>query len=183
MEIWKDIVGYETAYEVSNLGNVRSKPRIDSNGRRRRGIVLKPKQERNKYLRVHLSLDNEGAYYTVHRLVAIAFVPKADGCNIVNHLDNDPTNNKATNLEWTTYKGNMQHAAKQGRMKWHPENQRKSAEARRRPVMAIKGDEVIYFSHIREAEAMGFDHRHISSCCKGRYGCKTHKGYEWRYQS
>lgn len=54
--------------------------------------------------------------YSVHRLVAEAFCDKEVGCDVVNHLDNDPSNNEASNLEWTTQKGNMEHAAKQGRM-------------------------------------------------------------------
>lgn len=45
----------------------------------------------------------------VHRLVAMCFCEKPDGCNVVNHLDSNKTNNSADNLEWTTISGNTKH--------------------------------------------------------------------------
>ena len=62
----------------------------------------------------YVSVDDK--ITSVHRLVAEAFCDKKAGCDVVNHIDNDPSNNEASNLEWTTQKGNMEHAAKQGRM-------------------------------------------------------------------
>jgi hypothetical protein len=135
----------------------------------------------NGYNVVHLSRGNVSEWKSVHRLVAEAFVPKVPGCNIVNHLDNNPTNNCACNLEWTTYKGNMQHAAKQGRMHYKPGNLLKAQESRKRAVIAYNGTETLRFDSMVDAERLGFDHRRISNCCKGKYGYKTHKGYEWRY--
>jgi hypothetical protein len=51
-----------------------------------------------------------------HRLVAEAFCDPVDGCNVVNHLDGSRDNNVWTNLEWTTFKGNTQHAVRTGLM-------------------------------------------------------------------
>lgn len=50
----------------------------------------------------------------MHRLVASAFIDKPDGCDIVNHLDGDKTNNRVDNLEWTTVSGNAAHAVEAG---------------------------------------------------------------------
>ena len=119
----------------------------------------------------------------MHRLVATAFLPKKDGLDIVNHLDNNTLNNNVYNLEWTDYKGNMQHATKQGRMHYNPENLKKAQLSRKRPVIASNGTEVLRFESAMDAEKMGFNHRHISNCCNKRYGYKTHKGYEWRYEN
>jgi hypothetical protein len=180
-EHWKDVLGYSGIYQVSSLGRVRSVPRVDSNNRTHKGRVLKITKRPNGYNVVHLSKCNVSEYKSVHRLVAEAFVPKMPGCDIVNHLDNNPTNNNANNLEWTTYKGNMQHATKQGRMHYKPDNLKKAQDAHKKPVIATRGSETLRFDSMVDAERLGFDHRRISNCCKNKYGYKTHKGYEWRY--
>ena len=100
MEVWKDIQGFEGLYRVSNTGKVFSV---------RRGILLKGKIDRYGYLAVVL-WNGKNNYRTVHRLVAGAFVPSKDGCNVVNHLDCNKLNNSADNLEWTTVQGNTKHA-------------------------------------------------------------------------
>lgn len=61
----------------------------------------------------------------VHRLVALAFIPQPEGCNVVNHLDSNRQNNNVENLEWTTVKGNTVHGYKYGRVK---ESQQKATE-------------------------------------------------------
>ncbi|CAG8628425.1 3987_t:CDS:1 [Diversispora eburnea] len=50
--------------------------------------------------------------YMVHRLVVLAFCPKEQSKDYVNHINGNPTNNKASNLEWCTQKENMQHAVR-----------------------------------------------------------------------
>ena len=180
-EVWKPVIGYEGKYEVSNYGNVKSLERIDRNGHFRKGKILKPQKQRNGYVVVHLSNDGEAKWNTVHRLVACAFLDKPPGCDIINHLDNNRENNYVDNLEWTTLKGNMQHAAKQGRMHYVPENLKRAQESKKRKVIAYNGFKEMIFNSISEAEERGFNHRHISSCCRGKYGYKTHKGYFWRY--
>lgn len=181
MELWKDIPDYEGIYQVSNTGKVRGVERIDSNSMPHKERILKAILTPNGYLHVHISKNNIGKWLLVHRLVAEAFCEKPNGCDIVNHIDNNRENNEASNLEWTTYKGNMQHASKQGRMHYNPKNLKRAQELRKKPVIAIKGDEILYFESAMDAEKMGFNHRHISNCCNGKYGYKTHKGYEWRF--
>lgn len=193
MELWKPIIGYEGIYEVSNHGRVRSVEHTvlqTNNGTlcktTYKGKVLKQKTSNNGYKRVHLSKGKENKWFSVHRLVAFAFCEKADGLNIVNHLDNNPLNNNADNLEWTTYKGNMQHASKQGRMRCHPDNLRKAQLAHNLPVIATDkyGVETRYRSITEACASLCLSdsiRKHISSVCKGKYGCKTAGGYSWRY--
>ena len=53
----------------------------------------------------------------VHRLVGETYITKPKGCNVINHLDEDKTNNQHTNLEWTTQSGNMKHYYRDKRYK------------------------------------------------------------------
>ena len=94
MEIWKDVPGYEGLYQVSNWGQVKSL----KFGKER---ILKPSANSRGYLRVALSKDGKAKTYRIHQLVAMVFLDhQPDGMNIViNHLDNNPLNNKLDNLE------------------------------------------------------------------------------------
>ena len=180
-EVWKDIAGYVGFYQISNLGRIKRLEHTDKTGHLYRERIVKCSNNGRGYFRAHLSKDGVANWHLVHRLVASAFIPPKVGCNIVNHLDNNPSNNRVDNLEWTDCKGNMQHAAKQGRMHFNPQNLKKAIEAHKRPVIGTNGIETLRFESAVAAEVMGFDHRHISSCCNQKYGYKTHKGYTWRY--
>jgi hypothetical protein len=107
-EIWKDIDGYEGKYKISNYGRVKSLQRVSKNGAKIKERILNPSPQKNGYVQVHLSTDDGYRWELVHRLVANAFLRrKTESDCIVNHLDNNPSNNKLDNLEWTTYKGNI----------------------------------------------------------------------------
>ncbi len=102
IEEWKDIDGYEP-YEVSNMGNVR-----------RCNKILKGRPTKNGYIVVCLSKDRTYKNKYVHRLVASNFIDKTN--LVVNHIDGDKSNNKVSNLEWTTYSKNTIHAYNNGLM-------------------------------------------------------------------
>ena len=129
-EIWKRIPGYETRYEVSNLGNVRSIPRViyqkDSHGgmmeKHYAGKPVAQTDNGNGYKIVSLSNFGRKNHY-VHRLVAELFVDNPNGCDYVNHLDYDKSNNSADNLEWATAAENVQYSAE--RMRHTRDNCRK----------------------------------------------------------
>jgi len=104
--MYKDINGFEGLYMISNTGDVYSV---------KRDITLKPKKDKDGYFEVCL-YNGKNNYRRVHRLVAEAFIPQTDGCNIVNHLDCNKQNNNAQNLEWTTVSGNTKHCYKNNKI-------------------------------------------------------------------
>lgn len=111
MEDWRDVVGYEGLYIVSNLGRVRSCDRavLRSNGtvQNRKGILKKTSLDKDGYEIVSLSNHGTSKKAKVHRIVAEAFVDGYfDGAE-VNHIDTDRTNNMSCNLEWVTHDYNI----------------------------------------------------------------------------
>ena len=114
-EIWKPVVGYESLYEVSSLGRVRSMDRIDSKGVPRGGFVMKPSINcRSGYLDISLSSDGKRRRIKIHRLVAVAFHGSAPSGMQCRHLDGCKTNNAASNLAWGTVQENTEDRATHG---------------------------------------------------------------------
>lgn len=103
-EIWKIIEDYPE-YEISNLGRVRHN-----------GKILKPSLDRYGYFRIRIGKDKKT--FSIHRLVAITFIPNPDGLPVVNHKDCCKTNNSVlvnddgsidtekSNLEWCSWSYN-----------------------------------------------------------------------------
>lgn len=111
MEIWKDIVGYENLYQVSNLGRIKSverKSKTKGNSYRTlKERILKPAIVHNGYERVCLFKDKKGKCYRVNRLVAEAFIKNPNNLTQVNHKDENKLNNRVDNLEWCSASYNI----------------------------------------------------------------------------
>lgn len=114
-EIWRDIEGYEGLYQVSNLGRVKSLERIDEMGRLRLGRILSPVIDRYGYLRVNLYKEGKRKTFQVHRLVGQAFIPNPEGLPQINHKDEDPSNDRADNLEWCSRSYNINYGTRNER--------------------------------------------------------------------
>jgi hypothetical protein len=99
MEIWKKIEGYEN-YSVSTYGRVRNK----------RGKELSPINI-NGYNYVSLVNGNIYKKCRIHRLVAQAFIPNPNNYPVVNHKDEDKSNNHIDNLEWCTIEYNTNYGS------------------------------------------------------------------------
>ena len=100
-EVWRPIPNYEGFYEVSNMGKVRSVYRY------RR--VLKPMISNTGYERVDLFKNRRREQFSVHRLVAMAFIDNPNAKPFVNHKDEHKLNNSADNLEWVTHVENCRY--------------------------------------------------------------------------
>ena len=116
MEIWKEVIGFEGYYQVSNLGNVKSLERYSSvrnhpqfNRVYLKEKILKGRPNQKNYLKVVLYKDTVKKSMFVHRLVCMAFLNNEDNLPSVNHIDENPKNNKLDNLEWCTNKYNNNH--------------------------------------------------------------------------
>jgi len=108
IEEWKDILGYEGLYKVSNLGNVFS---YHSNK------MLNPSKNNKGYGLVKLYKDGKIKTQTVHRLVMKAFVPNPLNKPDINHLNSNKMDNRLINLEWCTEQENILYAFKVGEIK------------------------------------------------------------------
>lgn len=119
MKCGKTSNGYEGYYKISDNGRVKSLPRTIRRKRpfKTKEKILNPQKNSRGYLRICLKVNGKQKRVFVHRLVAEHFVPKPDGCNIVNHLDCNPLNNCKNNLEWTTTRGNFEYMKSLGRNK------------------------------------------------------------------
>lgn len=114
-ENWKDVVGYEGIYEVSNQGRVRTHKdktthSIKHGIRKWKQRILKDKTPNGRDVRVTLWKDKVPKSYLVHRLVAFAFIPTVKDKNCINHIDGNPKNNNVENLEWCNHLENNRHA-------------------------------------------------------------------------
>ena len=103
-EIWRKLEDFSN-YEVSSLGRVRNI---------KTGRILKLFVRNDGYHHVGLYLNGKQKYQLIHRLVAITFIPNPENKREVNHIDGDKTNNRVSNLEWSTRSENVSHAFRTG---------------------------------------------------------------------
>lgn len=191
-EIWKNAVGYESLFEVSNFGRIKSKDRhivVKNHGQEypgiKKGKLLSPGIT-NKGYRV-INVPN-GKYkhklVFLHRMIAMTFIPNPNNKPQVNHIDGDKLNNRVDNLEWVTCAENIQHAYKTGLNPGPKPWKGKYGKDHFRsiPVSAYDraGNLVKEYENLTiAAHDVGMDSpTHISACLHGRR--KTAKGYVWR---
>lgn len=193
-EVYKDIEGYEGLYQVSNLGNVKSL----NYSKTKKENVLKP-GIRNGYLKVDLCKNKTRKTYSVHRLVAQAFIENPNNLPMINHKDECKTNNVVSNLEWCTQKYNSNYGTRNERLgkaisKANTNNPKHSKAVAKsltnnqkisKAVGAFKYGELVFtFPSTQEAHRQGYNSGAVVACCRNcfnRPGNNVYKGYEWRY--
>lgn len=114
MEQWRNIIGYEYKYQISDYGNVRSLNRMSFDNRQLKGKQMKLNKSKSGYLIIELSNENVRKTFNVHRLVAIHFLENPNNYPQVNHKDGDKSNNNYHNLEWVNNSMNIKHAIETG---------------------------------------------------------------------
>ena len=170
-ETWKDVIGYDGLYKVSDKGNVYSVGRVSSQGKKCGERILKLGYNRGGYLKVNLYKDGKMKTKIVHRLVAEAFIPNPESLPEINHIDEVKGNNNVENLEWCTSKYNSNHGTRNERV-------RKKVRA-----VNVETGEVLTFNSVKEAGRKGYDRGGVSKACRGvYYGGRTYKGYRWYYE-
>lgn len=119
VEIWKDLENYIGIYQISNTGKVKSLARpviIKDKIINLKERLLKNDINKKGYCRVTLSKNSKINRYLVHRLVANTFIDNPLNKPFVNHIDNNPSNNRSDNLEFVIHSENMVHSQKQNRL-------------------------------------------------------------------
>ena len=190
-EIWKDIIGYEGLYQVSNFGRVKSLDKImfvygcqkDPIQAIKKGKILTPRKNSDGYDKVSLTKNKVAKEYFIHRLVAICFLDNPNNYEEVNHIDGNKTNNNVSNLEWCTHLQNMQHC--------YENNLRKKStthcglkygnnpNAKKVYQYDLNMNFIASWSSFSEAaNFVGVDSSNISRCCSGE--TKTCKGFIWK---
>ena len=166
-EEWRDVIlnGENTEAQVSSFGRFRSVY----------GVVSKPLPTKSGYVYVKVNKKN----YNIHRLIAIAFeLPKEEGQDTVDHIDNDPTNNHLHNLRWATKSEQIRHS-------YATNKERKSSANRQsKPVRGRKiGSEewVSYDSAPDAARALKLYQSAISACCNKK--SKRAREYEFEFEA
>lgn len=154
-EIWKQVKGHPNHY-VSNLGRVKSIDHVVSDKghpSHRKGRIFCLSVSGNGYIRVFI----EKKCYTVHRLVAMAFIPQTVGKNEVNHKNGIKTDNRADNLEWVTRSENGLHAHAIGLNRMTAEGRKRLSDMHKGMKLSDEAKRRISLHHAR-----GYKHSEIT---------------------
>jgi len=162
-EIWKDVVGHESYYLVSNTNKLKSK---------KTGHVIVPSVSKRGYwaVSVHFNGRLDTAFKTMHRMIAMAFIPNPDRLPWINHKDGNPLNNDISNLEWSSISHNTKHAYDIGLHKMTPVDQFTSC-----------GEFIKRWDAVTYTRQLGINASNVISVCKGIR--KKAGGYIWKYAS
>lgn len=168
-EQWKDIIGYEGLYQISNFGRVKSLPRKGT-----KGGILKLYKNKHNYLMCDLHKDGESNPIQVHRIVALHFIPNDDLFKTdINHKDENKENNNANNLEWCDKSFNINYGTRNKRV----------ANKLAKQVNQFSKDGIFLIktwdSIMQIERELGFRENHICECCNGKR--KTAHNYIWKY--
>ncbi|TCW59060.1 HNH endonuclease [Bacillus thuringiensis] len=178
-EEWRDVKGYEGYYKISNKGRVLSLDRpIVRCGRKQiiKERILKTHiQVQNHYAYAVFTIDTISKKFSIHRLVAEAFIENPDNKPFVNHKNGVRDDNDVRNLEWVTQAENVKHAFETG------------LNTCNKKVAQYSLDNILLdtFESVREASrSLGRGVNvasSISACCNGKR--KTAYGYKWKHIS
>jgi hypothetical protein len=176
-EIWKDVIGFEGSYQVSNMGNIKSLEREIKHFRgglmTLKERILNPCANSKGYSIAILSKENKRHVKSMHRLVASAFIHNHENKITVNHKNGIKNDNRLINLEWATVSENVKHAY---------DSKLKYPYQKKISQFTLDGQYIKSFDSIIQVQReLGINGSHISSVCKGKR--KTTGGYIWKYNN
>ena len=155
----KDIKGYEGLYAITSDGQVWNY---------RTKMFMKQRVNRGGYLIVNLNKNGKKITYTVHQLVAKAYIPNPNNLPQINHKDENKQNNCVENLEWVSAKENSNYGTRNERV----------AKSHSKPVYCVELDKVFESASIA-ARALNLFASAIGQVCKGK--SKSTHGYNFKY--
>ena len=177
-EYWANVPGFEEYYQASTYGRIRGVDRVCEKkydygtvDYKIKGKILREgvRGTKSTYKSVFLYKDGSYKNYMVHRIVAETFIPNFHNCPCINHKDENRFNNRVENLEWCTWKYNVNY----------------SAYKFSKPIIQYDKDgnfikEWIGSSDIERIK--GYNRYSISRCCNGKPSYKTAYGYIWKFK-
>jgi hypothetical protein len=186
-ELWKNVIGYEGIYQVSNMGKIKSLARTFYSGKKYTNRKDAPEQiistttGKDGYIRVTFKAKPLlPKTFLVHRLVAEAFIDNPKEALLVNHINGIKSDNNTDNLEWVSPSENNLHSWKIG-LNTGNKGRFGSRHPRSKRVEQYKeGLLVAEFGSLREVQReTRFYHSNISEAIKNN---KPYNGYHWRYK-
>lgn len=188
-EEWRDVVGYEGKYKVSNLGRIKSLPRTviyHKNGKqsKRKGRIISASLDTDGYLQFLLCDGFSVKQKKVHRIVATAFIKNPKNKPVINHKNCIKTDNSVENLEWCTIQENVKHAYDNGLISHLGGTQYKRGALHKKSLKVSQFDEngvvIGTYDSIREASRITNINRNgIMNVCNRN--AKSYKGTYWKY--
>lgn len=183
-EIWRDIPGYEGYYQASTLGNIRSVSRTVKSTSRNSNTYIKKLEsvilsqatnDKVNYKQKIVILSIEGKHRTcvVARLIAATFIPNPNNLPQINHKDEDPTNNKVSNLEWCDSNYNNNYGLRSLR--------ESNTKTKYRINQYDKSGEFIKtWRNSKDIQReLGINHSSVLQCCRGER--KQAGGFIWKF--
>lgn len=186
-EEYKDIKNYEGLYQVTSYGRVYS---LISKK------FLKPQKEKEGYLRVNLYKNNKMKHYPIHRLVAQAFILNPSKLPQINHISEDKTDNRVSNLEYCTAKYNVNYGTRTKRAvakrlqnpNWMAsirKHLKAIHEKKSKAVLQLTKEGIFvaeYPSAIEAEKQTRIDKSSIGKCCRGDKNHSHAGNFLWKYK-
>lgn len=179
-EQWKEVEGYEGFYEISNLGNLKRLERkiwsVKNNSYSTMPEKIIIPETLNGYLRVRLTKNGEGRHFYIHQLVGKAFIDNPHNFPNINHIDENPKNNRWDNLEWCDPDYNSNYGSRNYKI-----SERMGIPIQRFSLEGVFIDE--FKSAAEACRVLGLPENrqsNISAVCRGIR--RSSLGYIWRFK-